>query len=301
MNIRYFKTFIAVAESRGISKACESLCLTQPAVTRQIRILEEEYNAELFDRRCKEIILTEEGKKLLEYAREIVDIYNNSLSSLSKQCDQQACISIAADYTIGTYILPRFLKYFIDNYQNIKIEMNISEKERIIKALKSGLAVFGFVDSDPKDNNIISRLFYRDNLSVVVSKKAAIKKITNLKDLCDLPFISLDKRSAIWAAYSSWFRKRKGEKGDFELNPKIELNNIEAVKAFLHLNMGYSILPSCAVEQDVNRGLLEKLHIEKFSLFQNYYICYLNQEKPSRIVGLFLDFFADYYTTAKGI
>jgi LysR family transcriptional regulator, transcriptional activator of the cysJI operon len=297
MNIRYFKTFIAVAESGGISKVSDSLYLTQPAITKQIQILEEEYNKKLFNRSHREIILTEEGKKLLGFAKRIVEVYDESISSLCRKGeDQKGTITLAADFTIGIYILPRFMKLFMDNFPNLHIEMALSEKDGVLKALESGRAHLGLVESSPADNSIFSRPFYRDQLTIVAGKKITPRKIASLKHLCEVPFIGLHKGSDIRAAYSSWFKKK-----EIEFPTKIELNNIEAVKSFLYLNMGFSILPLCTVEQDIRLGLLERLCVEEFSLLQTFYLCYVNKKKSSRIRRLFLDFFADYSVVRKEI
>ncbi|MGC8492182.1 MAG: LysR family transcriptional regulator [Syntrophobacteraceae bacterium] len=297
MNIRYFKTFIAVAESGGISKVRESLYLTQPAITKQIRILEEEYNKELFKRTPKEIILTEDGKHLLAFAKRIVEVYDDSISSLRHGHEEQKeIITISSNHTTGIYILPRFLTLFIDNFSNLNIEMNLSDNDEVVKTLKSGRAHFGFVGVDPGDSSIRTSAFYRDQLTIVAGKKAAPRKITSPHQLLEVPFVGLHKNSEIWSAYSSWFKKK-----DVELHPKIELNNIEAVKSFLCCNMGYSILPLCTVEKDIKLGLLERFCTQEFSPFQSYYLCYINQKKPSRIRRLFQDYFADHYVMTKGI
>lgn len=297
MNIRYFKTFIAVAESGGISKVCESLYLTQPAITKQIRVLEEEYNKELFKRTKKEIILTEDGKQVLEFAKQIVEVYDESISLLSHGYeDQKEMLTIAANYTIGIYILPRLLTLFMDNFPNVHIVMDLFDNDEVLKALKSGRAHFGFVGVDPGDSFFRSNAFYRDQLTIVAGKKAAPRKITSPHQLRKVPFVGLHKNSDIRTAYSSWFKKK-----EIELPAKIELNNIESVKSFLYWNMGFSILPLCAVEKDIKLGLLERFCVQEFSPFQTYYLCDVSQKKSSRIRRLFQDFFADHYAILKGI
>jgi DNA-binding transcriptional LysR family regulator len=297
LNIRYYKTFIAVAESQGISKVSESLYLTQPAVTKQIHILEQEYNKKLFDRSFKEIRLTEEGNKLLEFAKRIVELYDESVAALSeKSKSHRGTIKIAANFTIGTYILPRFLKFFMDNFLQINVNLTLCNKDQVLKALKDGSVHLGFIGTTPEDDSILANPFYREKLTIVVGKRSGIKKITSLKNLSGIPFVGLHKGSDIRATYEPWFR----EKG-IELTTRIELNNIEAIKSFLNLNMGFSILPWCSIEQDIRMGFLQTLAVQQFTPLQTFYLCHFKRRNPSRIEKIFLDFFADYNVFLKGI
>ena len=141
-----------MAKLKSISRASESLYLTQPAITKQIQLLEQEYNKKLFDRSHKELRLTEEGKILLDYANRILVIYNESFSSLSEKAGQiKGTLQIAASLTTGIYILPRFIKFFRDAYPQIKIEMSLDNTANVLKALKKEDIHFGFIGINPED------------------------------------------------------------------------------------------------------------------------------------------------------
>lgn len=285
MNIDLFKSFIAVAKFKSISRASESLYLTQPAITKQIQFLEQEYNKKLFDRSHKELRLTEEGKILLDYANRILGIYNESFSSLSEKAGQiKGTLQIAASLTTGIYILPRFIKFFRDAYPQIKIEMSLDNTAHVLKALKKEDIHFGFIGINPEDASILLIPFYQDKLTVVVGPGSKIMKVARWKGLEEIPFIGREKGSDIRTTYENWFEQRI-----VSFMPTIELNNTEAIKSFLAYNMGFSILPWSTVEQEVKLGLLRVVSVPHFNPLQNYYICFLKKRRLSTLEKVFVE------------
>lgn len=286
MNIDLFKSFIAVAKLKSISRASESLYLTQPAITKQIQLLEQKYNKTLFDRSHKEIKLTEEGKTLLEFANRIIGLYNESIASLSERGEHpRGTLQIAASLTIGIYILPRFIKFFMDAYPLIKIEMTLYNTDQVLKSLKKGEIHFGFIGINSDDPMILLSSFYQDKLTVVVGPRSKInKRVSRWKELEGIPFIGREKGSDIRTTYENWFTERI-----VSLTPTIELNSSEAIKSFLSYNIGFSILPWCVVEQEVRLGLLRTISVPHFNPQQTYHVCLLKKRSLSILEKIFLE------------
>lgn len=286
MNIDLFKSFIAVAKLKSISRASESLYLTQPAITKQIQLLEQKYNKKLFDRSHKEIKLTEEGKTLLEFANRIIGLYNESIASLSERGEHpRGTLQIAASLTIGIYILPRFIKFFMDAYPLIKIEMTLYNTDQVLKSLKKGEIHFGFIGINSDDPMILLSSFYQDKLTVVVGPGSKInKRVSRWKELEGIPFIGREKGSDIRTTYENWFTERI-----VSLTPTIELNSSEAIKSFLSYNIGFSILPWCVVEQEVRLGLLRTISVPHFNPQQTYHVCLLKKRSLSILEKIFLE------------
>jgi DNA-binding transcriptional LysR family regulator len=286
LNIDLFKSFIAVAKLKSISRASESLYLTQPAITKQIQLLEQKYNKTLFDRSHKEIKLTEEGKTLLEFANRIIGLYNESIASLSERGEHpRGTLQIAASLTIGIYILPRFIKFFMDAYPLIKIEMTLYNTDQVLKSLKKGEIHFGFIGINSDDPMILLSSFYQDKLTVVVGPGSKInKRVSRWKELEGIPFIGREKGSDIRTTYENWFTERI-----VSLTPTIELNSSEAIKSFLSYNIGFSILPWCVVEQEVRLGLLRTISVPHFNPQQTYHVCLLKKRSLSILEKIFLE------------
>jgi len=275
-----------VAKLKSISRASESLYLTQPAITKQIQLLEQKYNKTLFDRSHKEIKLTEEGKTLLEFANRIIGLYNESIASLSERGEHpRGTLQIAASLTIGIYILPRFIKFFMDAYPLIKIEMTLYNTDQVLKSLKKGEIHFGFIGINSDDPMILLSSFYQDKLTVVVGPGSKInKRVSRWKELEGIPFIGREKGSDIRTTYENWFTERI-----VSLTPTIELNSSEAIKSFLSYNIGFSILPWCVVEQEVRLGLLRTISVPHFNPQQTYHVCLLKKRSLSILEKIFLE------------
>ncbi|MEW6409933.1 MAG: LysR family transcriptional regulator, partial [Nitrospirota bacterium] len=271
MNIDLFKTFIVVTRLQSIYKAGEEIYLTQPAVSKQIKALEQHYGIKLFERGNKRLILTEDGKHLLDYAYRIMGLYNESIESIhEKEKQVKGTLKIAANLTLGIYILPKLIKPFYNIYPDLRIEMFMDNTEHILNAVKHGEANFGFIGTNPRDPLIILHPIYQDKLRVVAGQELEInKKVVSWKELEALPFVQRERGSDIRETYEQWIKER-----DIKLTPRIELNNTEAIKSFVQSGMGFSILPWCTVEHEVRTGLLRVISVPHFDFLQNYYICH---------------------------
>ena len=287
MNIDLFRTFITVTKLQNVTRASEEIHLTQPAVSKQIKLLEGNYGVKLFERINKKLILTEEGKLLLDYAQRIINLYNESLESLNEKDRQlKGMLKIVANLTLGVYILPKLIKPFCNIYPDLKIEMYLDNSEHITNAIKHGNANFGFIGRKPKDPLIVVHPFYQDKLKVVVGPGMELgKKVLSWKELESLPFLQREKGSDIRATCEQWLSER-----DIKLKPKMELNNTEAIKSLVHYGMGFSILPWCTIEHEVRTGLLRVVSVPHFDFVHDYYICHLKGKMFSKPEKMFFEY-----------
>lgn len=295
MNIELFKTFIVVTRLESIYKAGEEIYLTQPAVTKQIQALEQHYGVKLFERSNKKLLLTEEGKHLLDYAYRIVNLYKESIESTNeKQGAVKGTLRIMANLTLGIYVLPRIIKPFHDTYSDLKIEMFLDNTEHIISAVKRGNANFGFIGVPPKEPLIVLHLFCHDKLKVVVGPNMKINKVVTWNELASLPLVQRERGSDIRETYEQWFKER-----DIKLTSRMELNNTEAIKYFVHYGMGFSILPYCTIEQESRAGFLRVVSVPSFEFTQNYYICNYKGKKLTRPEQVFFEYIFNSVESGK--
>jgi len=287
MNIDLLRTFITVTKLQNVTRAGEEIHLTQPAVSKQIKILEENYDVKLFERINKKLILTEDGKLLLDYAQRIISLYNESLESLNEKDRQlKGMLKIVANLTLGVYILPKLIKPFCNIYPDLKIEMYLDNSEHITNAIKHGNANFGFIGRKPKDPLIVVHPFYQDKLKVVVGPGMELgKKVLSWNELESLPFLQREKGSDIRATCEQWLSER-----DIKLKPKMELNNTEAIKSLVHYGMGFSILPWCTIEHEVRTGMLRVVSVPHFDFVHDYYICHLKGKMFSKPEKMFFEY-----------
>jgi len=287
MDVDFLKTFITVAKLLNISRAGEEVYLTQPAVSKQIKSLEEHYGVKLFERINKRLLLTEGGRRLLNYACRIVSLYSESLESVNeKDNDLKGILRIVSNLTLGIYILPNLIKPFSDTYSDLKIEIFLDNTDHIINAVRCGNANFGFVGQHPNDPSIIAHPFFRDKLKVVVGPNLLIdKKTISWKELESLPFIQRERGSDIRETWEQWLKGR-----EIKLRPRMELNNTEAIKSLIQHDMGFSILPWSTIKHDVRMGLLRVVSVPYFDFVQNHYICHHKGKMFSRPEKFFFEY-----------
>lgn len=284
MDIDLLKTFITVTKLKNISRAGEEIFLTQPAVSKQIKSLEQLYGVKLFERINKKLLLTEEGSHLLDYAYRIINLYDESLGAVSKEDGHvRGTLKIVSNLTIGVYVLPKLIKPFYHLYPDLKIEMFLDSSENIINAVKHVKVNFGFIGKRPKESLIVLHPLFQDKMKIVVGPGILTnKKVASWKELESLPFLQRERGSDIRTTYEQFLEKKH-----IKLIPKMELNNTEAIKAFLQADMGFTILPLCTIEHELRQGLLRVVTIPHFDIIQEYYICHYKDKmfsKPEKLL-----------------
>ena len=294
MHLNLLKTFLAVAKHRSISRASEELYLTQPAVTKQVQVLEQLYETSLFERKGRELTMTDEGRTLADYAHRLVDLFEESCNAI-KDKGREICgtLQIASNLTLGIYVVPRIVKSFRDAYPRVNVEILLENTYNVRSAVKKHQAHFGFIGIDLKEPLIAQHPFYQDKLVVVIGKNHPIKAETiRWNKLLELPFIGREKGSDIRECYENWFK----EKG-IRIDPRVEINNTEAIKQSVQECLGFSILPRCTVEQEVRQGLIRILSVPSFNPIQNFYICHYLNSNFSKTEKTFLASLFDRLTT----
>ncbi len=286
MDINIFKTFILVAKYASISVASEEVRLTQPAVTKQVQYLEELYGAKLFERGSS-LKLTEEGTTLLAYAHQILDAYNESLSAMNESGDQvRGTLKFGSNLTLGIYIIPKLIQRFSAIYPEIKMEIFLHNSEQIIRAVRQKEINFGFISSDIKEAKIIRHLFYEDKIAIVVGKALGVKtRSLGWDQLQQMPFITRERGSDIRETVEHWLKERH-----IRLQPKLELNNTEAIKECVCCGYGFAFLPKCTVEQELRLGILDEVQAPYFDLVQEFHIHHYEGKKFSKPEKIFLEF-----------
>lgn len=287
MDIRLYNTLIAVAKAESITKATEEVLLTQPAITKQIKALEELYGIQLFERRSRKFVLTEDGHVLLDYAHRIVDLYKESLDVISEMEGKlRGTLKMGANLTLGIYVLPKLFKQFYHAFPDLKIEMFLDNTDNIIKAVKRNDVNFGFIGMRFNDPLVMNHLFYQDEIKLVIGPTMKMdKKVMRWQDVESFPYISREKGSDIREICEKWLVPK-----NIKLKPQMILNNTEAIKTCVQNGLGFALLPGCTVEQEVKAGLIKVVSVPFFGGLQDHYICHYRGKKFTTLEKTFLEF-----------
>jgi len=287
MKIESFKTLLTVVKHNSITEASHELFLTQPAVTKRLKNLENDYGIKIFDREKNRMFLTEEGKLLVKYANRIISVYNESFAALDEQRGLvRGLLKFGVNLTLGIYVIPRFIKLFEDTYPDVRFKMYTDNSENVIKLIYNNEINFGIVGIIPNDSRLVIDPLYKDRLKIVIGSQILFKKkVISWKELEKIPFIGREKGSDIRDTYEKWFNKKS-----IKITPKMELNNTESIKFSLQCGLGFSILPWCTIEQEIQRGVLQILTVPGFDSVQQFYICYYKGKTFSKVEKIFLNY-----------
>lgn len=260
---RRLQVFHAVARSLSFTKAAEILHLTQPAVTFQIRQLEEHFNARLFDRVHNKISLTEAGNIVYNYSSRVFDLYSEMERSVREITgDDSGAFTIGASTTIAEYMLPSLLGDFKDNYPEITIHLKVSNTEGIVSMVENSLIDLGMVESQVSNKNLIIEPCRDDHLVVIVPPHhiLATRQKLGFHEILEFPFICREEGSGTREVINEYM-------GNLEncaagLRVAMELGSPEAVKGAVEAGMGVSVLSLATIQKELRLGTLVRIPLD---------------------------------------
>ncbi|WP_312398020.1 LysR family transcriptional regulator [Chryseobacterium sp.] len=283
------KVFHTVASRSSFTKASEELNISQPAVTKHIKEIENQLNTKLFDRKGTSIQLTQSGKILFEYAEKIRNIYRD-LEFEINQINQQhkGKLIIGASTTVAQYILPEILAKFNSYYKDIKIELLTHNTEMISELLKEGKIDLGIIEGESQSNYFDYQIFKPDEIVLVAkSNHSLANKTLNLKDLYDLELIFREQGSGSLEFIQNRLKK-KGINIE-NLNVVMQLGSSESIKNYLLHSDTLAFLSISTVLNELKNNQLTIIDIKNFSIERNFRFI-LPKGEQSELIRLFLKF-----------
>ncbi|KIC64168.1 LysR family transcriptional regulator [Chryseobacterium taiwanense] len=283
------KVFHTVASRSSFTKASEELNISQPAVTKHIKEIENQLNTKLFDRKGTTIQLTQSGKVLFEYAERIRNIYRD-LEFEINQINQQhkGKLIIGASTTVAQYILPEILAKFNSYYKDIKIELLTHNTEIISDLLKEGKIDLGIIEGESQSNYFEYQIFKADEIVLVAKANHSLaNKTLNVKDLYDLELIFREQGSGSL----EFIQNRLREKGIVldQLNIVMQLGSSESIKNYLLHSDSLAFLSISTVLNELKNNQLSIIDIKNFSIERNFHYI-LPKGEQSELIRLFLKF-----------
>ena len=293
MDLNLLKTFYQVAKLSSFTKASHKLFITQPAVTSQIKSLEESLGGvTLFKRIGRKIFLTDEGKILFRYASSLMEIekeLKEIFTDLSKGI--RGTITIGATSVMGTYYLPKILGKFKGLNPFIEIKTFIANSKATIENVLNGnvdLAIAGIPQK--LNDNLVAKFFHSERMVFIISPEHELTayKSVPVESLLNVPFLTREMGTITRTIVEKWLKEHK-----LHRNISIELGNVEAVKRMVEEGFGATIIPEIAVKREVEAGLLKVLDVENFNLKIDYYLIYPKNTVLPKACRAFIDFIYD--------
>ncbi len=291
---RRLQVFFTVARLLSFTKAAETLHMTQPAVTFQVRQLEEYFNTRLFDRTHNRISLTEAGSRVYGYADKIFELYSEMENSVREMTGEiSGSLTIGASTTIAEYMLPSLLGDFKAKYPDINIHLKVSNTDGIVSMVESNAIDLGVVEARVSNKNLVVEICKPDHLVAIVppNHPEAGRKALNYGDLIKYPFICREEGSGTREVINEYLNAAGGK--DDELQISMELGSPEAVKGAVEAGMGISVVSLATVQKELKLGTLVAINLEP-SLDRPFSFVHQKQKFRVRVVEELLDFARHY-------
>ncbi len=261
---RRLQVFQTVARLLSFTKAAEELHMTQPAVTFQVRQLEEQYNTRLFDRTHNRISLTEAGRTVYESAIHIFELYaemDNAVRELTG--DVGGVLILGASSTIAEYMLPVLLGDFKKEYPDVSIRLKVSNSDGIVSQVENNTIDMGVVEAPVNNKNLVVEVCRTDELVLIVppDHELANRETVSPKELVNYPFICREEGSGTREVMlESMSADGGGSAGD--LNVVMELGSLEAIKGAVEAGMGISVLSSATIVKELKLETLVAVKLD---------------------------------------
>ncbi len=290
LTLKQLRIFEAVAEHRNYTQAAKSLFLTQPAVSMQIRQLEEEAGMALFERSGKEMRLTEAGRELLHHARLVrqqLDEARQAMEELRGLKRGRLRLTMAST---ANYFAPRLLAGFCRAFPGVRISLDVANRDGLIQALENNTADIVIMGKPPAHLPVEAEIFL-DNPLVVIAPPdhpLAGRKRIPLSELARHTFIVRERGSGTRAAVERFLARH-----DVERPTGMEMNSSEAIKQAVQAGLGLGVVSLHTLEMELAMGRLTVLNVEDFPIMRHWRMVYRRDKRFSAVAQAFHDFVRD--------
>ncbi len=287
---RRLQVFHTVARLLSFTKAAETLHMTQPAVTFQIRQLEEHFNTRLFDRTHNRISLTAAGDRVFEYAEKIITLYGEMDSRVRELTgDVSGILIIGASTTIAEYVLPGLLGEFQLRYPDVNVRLSVSNSLGIVHLVENNSVDVGIVESPVSNKNLAVEVCWEDELMFICPPHhtMAKKKALPVQELVTLPYLCREEGSGTRDVISDYLTQNGIHLS--EMNLCMEFGSPESIKSAVEAGLGVSIVSRATVGKELKLKTLVALPLVP-PLVRPFSFVYQRQKFRLRAVEEFMNF-----------
>ena len=287
INFNQLRVFFHAAKYQNFTVAAKKLYITQPAVTAQLKLLEDYWSLKLFKKKGRNIYLTDEGKILHDYALKVFE-YEKEIEHVIEDIKElkRGVLRLGTTKTYARYFMPFIMTSFHEAYPNIKINMDEGSSLDMIHSLvdlKNEVAVIANAEDNP---DVCFIPFSREELVVILAPDhhLAHKKDVSLYDLAEEPIIMKEVGSGTRRLVNGLFARN-----DCTPNFLMETSNTEFIKQLVQRGEGVSFLVREAVALELREKKLATVPLEGGKVFLDVSIAYLKNQHLSRPAQAFLD------------
>lgn len=289
---RRLQVFYTVARHLSFTKAAEQLFMTQPAVTFQIKQLEEQFNARLFERSHGKIALTPAGQMVMTYAERILGLSEEMETRVADLTGAMGGpLLLGASLTVAEYILPRILGEFKAQHPQVHAHMTVGNSEMIQTRVADHTLDLGLIETPAQLPGLRTEIVCEDELVVICVPEHKFAKMQSVKprQLLDEPYISRETGSGTREFADQYLRRCEVMPED--LNIVMELGSLEAIKGVVETGLGISIVSRATASKEKKLGTLATVPLEP-RLIRTMSFVHPKEKFRSRLLTTFVEFAA---------
>lgn len=291
INLELYKTFYYVAKNESISRAANELLISQPAISKAIKTLEDQLNTNLFIRKRDGVELTEAGEAIYKKIKDAMDLIGSAENDLKTLTNMESgTINIGASKTIIHEFLMPYIKSFHKAYPNINIKIHTDKTSDIIKKAKMGIIDVIFTNLPytlPQEFNEFKLIDLHDCFVANEDFSEYKNKKLTIKDLENLPLLVLTKGTATRIRLDNFC-----EENNIHIKPAMEFSSNTLIKEFTEEGFGIGLLNEEHIKEELQSGKLFKLDIN-LTLKEKYLGMVYNKENKSLVAKNFVKYIKD--------
>ena len=285
--LRQLKVFEAVARHRSFSRAAEELHLTQPAVSTQVRKLEEHAGLPLFEQLGKKIHLTPAGGQMLQSSREIIQKFQEAEEAMAQYKGVSGGRLNVSVISAGDYFFPRLLVEFAQRHAGVTLNFGVCNREELLAQMDANVTDLAVMVRPPEDDDTVAEPFAPHPYVIVAAPTHPLARTPRIavSRIVREPFVVREQGSDTWNSMVEGFGGQLPA-----LNIAMEIRSTETIKQAVMAGMGVSFLSAHTVSRELQAGSLTVLDVQGFPLMLNWYVVHRRAKRLPPVAQAFKNF-----------
>ncbi|MBV6432103.1 MAG: HTH-type transcriptional activator CmpR [Bryobacteraceae bacterium] len=286
MDLDQLHTFLEIVRLKSFSKAAQTCFRTQPAISAQVRQLEQEIHAPLFERLGTRISLTPAGRIFAGYAEQILDLRRRSQDAINElERVPRGELLIAANEATCIYVLPEVFSEYKKEFPNVQLHVDRSYGSRVVEAVLDNQADFGITQLPVEEKKLQAVKIHSDEIKLILpcSHALAQKRMASCRDVAAYPLI-LPKSGTTRSRLNAWL-----EPVEESIRISMELDSTEMIKRFVMAQLGVSFLAASNCAEEVEAGRLCTVSLAPEPMIRRLALIYRKDKALSKAALGFID------------
>lgn len=287
--------FLKIVQTKSITKAAEELNLTQPAVSIQLKKLQDQFDIPLTEVIGRQLYVTHFGNEIAITAQKVLDeVETITYKSKTFKGILSGKLMVSVVST-GKYVMPYFLCDFLNQNKGIDLIMDVTNKSKVVKSLENNEVDFALVSILPDDIQLQSEILLENKLYLIGNRNAVSQIQNNYSNLFDeYPLIYREEGSATRLVMENYLQRN-----GIQSAKKMQLTSNEAVKQAVIAGIGYSIMPIIGLKNELESGDLKIISMKGFPIKSNWYLVWLKNKSMSPIAEAYINYIRDEKSKLK--